>query len=174
MPKKTVEVATIEELFSSSTDGSIPVLLDIEHQDIIWQDADLEQDNGHLRLINAPYSVRYEGKKYLPSYFEFSMPSEDGKTISSTSVTISAIDQRIISVIRSVNDKPTVTFHAFFTKKDNLITFSKLFKYKFQMDSVSWNGISAKWNLIFDPTMQLQVPRDVGTSLRCPGVAERS
>lgn len=179
MATKTIESETLEELFSKDTDGSIPVLMDIEHEDINWGNikdkdgslGDLEQENGHLRLINASYSVKYQGKKYLPAYFAFTMPSEDGKTVGQTSVTISAIDQRIIKIIRSIENKPTVTFVALFSRKDSTVSFSKLYKYSFEMDSVTWDGVSAKWNLIFDPAMQLQVPRDKATNIRCPSVS---
>ena len=178
MSTKTIEAVTLEELFKESTDGSIPVLMDIEHEGINWGETnrddgtkgDLEQENGHLRLINANYSVKYEGKRYLPSYFSFTMPSEDGKTIGQTSVTISAIDQRIINIIRSIEDKPKATFVALFARNDRTVTFSKLYKYTFEMGSVTWDGVSAKWNLVFDPAMQLQVPRDKATPMRCPAV----
>ena len=182
MTTKTIEATTLEELFKRETDGSIPVLMDIEHDDIDWGEiersdgtvGDLEQENGHLRLINAPYSVKYQDKKYLPAYFSFTMPTEDGKSIGQTSVTISAIDQRIINVIRSIDDKPTATFVALFARNDSTISFSKLYKYVFEMDSVTWDGVSAKWNLIFDPAMQVQVPRDTATTLRCPSVSTSS
>lgn len=177
---KTIEYTTLEELFNTDTDGSFPLLMDIEHESINWEGTtseidvtDLEQDNCHLRLINAPYAVKYQGKKYLPAYFAFTPPSVDGKTIGSTSVTISAIDQRVIKIIRAIDNKPKATFVALFSKKDSVITFSKLYRYIFEMNAVSWDGVSAKWNLVFDPAMQLQVPRDKGTNLRCPAVLQK-
>ncbi|MBQ0111955.1 MAG: hypothetical protein KBT03_02385 [Bacteroidales bacterium] len=170
MEGKHLETITLEELFQQNTDGNLPFLMDIEHDDIEWEDDALGQDKGHLRLINDSVTVKYQGNKYLPSFFSFVMPSEDGKTVGNTSVTISAIDQRIIKVIRNIKDKPKVTFVALFARKDNTVVFSKLFKYTFEMNSVSWDGVSAKWNLVFDPAMQLQVPRDKATLIRCPSV----
>ena len=172
--EKKIESITIEELMRPNTDGSIPVLIDVQHKDISWAENTAnyagEQENGHLRLINANYPVRYNGHKYMPSVFSFTMPSEDGVKVSSTTITISAVDRRVIEIIRSVKTKPRAIIEAFFVKDDNIVTFSKLYKYEFEMSSVSWDGISAKWNLEFDPVMQLNIPRDLATSARCPAV----
>ena len=174
MQEKQIEAITVEELLKPQTDGTIPVLIDIRHEDIVWAENTKEysgdQENGHLRLINANYPVMYNGHKYMPSVFSFTMPSEDGRKVGSTNITISAIDKRIIEIIRSVSTKPKAVIEAFFTRQGNEVLFSKLYKYEFEMDSVSWNGVSAKWTLIFDPTMQLNVPRDLATQSRCPSV----
>lgn len=178
---KSFEQATIEELLAEKTDGSFPVLIDIQHDDIVWAENTNsytgDQENGHLRLINANYSVMYKGDnseahRYLPCAFTFTLPEENGKKVGTTSIQISAIDKRIIEVIRSVSTKPKAVIEAFFVRNDNSITFSKLYKYQFEMDSVSWDGVSAKWNLVFDPTMQLNIPRDLATQTRCPAVVE--
>lgn len=178
---KNFEQATIEELLAEKTDGSFPVLIDIQHDEIVWAENTSsytgDQENGHLRLINANYSVMYKGDsleahRYLPCAFTFTLPEENGKKVGTTSIQISAIDKRIIEVIRSVSTKPKAVIEAFFVRNDNSITFSKLYKYQFEMDSVSWDGVSAKWNLVFDPTMQLNIPRDLATQTRCPAVVE--
>lgn len=167
--KKNIDTLTIKELFSSKTDGSIPVLLDIQHDEIVWQDADTEQERGHLRLINSTTAVRYAGHKYLPAYFSYVMPKEDGSTIGNTSITISSIDRRVIEVIRSINSNPMCTIEAFYTKlSDSEFMFSKLNHYDFEMTSVSWDDTTAKWSLVFDPASQINIPIDLGTKTRCP------
>ena len=179
--EKIFDSITVDELFSTHTSGSFPVLIDIQSDDIVWADNDGEtvgdQENGHLRLINANYSVMYKGDndkahRYMPCSFTFSMPEENGKKVGSTSISISAIDQRIIEVIRLVENKPIAVIEAFFAKKDNTITFAKLYKYVFEMSGVTWDGVTAKWNLTFDPAMQLNVPRDLATKSRCPAVVD--
>lgn len=180
--EKVFETATIEELLGQNTDGSIPVLIDIQHDDITWSentsDYTGDQENGHLRLINANFPVMYKGDsgtahRYMPSVFKFTLPSENGKEVGSTSITISAIDQRVIEVIRSVSTKPKAVIEAFFMRSDDTIMFSRLYRYEFEMNSVSWDGVSAKWNLVFDPAMQLNVPRDLATQARCPAVVQQ-
>lgn len=172
MPQgKKIESITIKELFDNPSDGNIPVLLDIQHEGIVWTDNSNEQENGHLRLINNNVQVVYQGKTYLPAAFSFTLPEEDGKKVGDTSISITAIDQRIINLIRSINSKPRCTFDAFYTKyNETQLMFQKLYHYNFEMDSVTWDGITAKWKLIFDPAMKLKIPVDVATINRCPSV----
>lgn len=76
---KNIENWTIKELFSQSTGGTIPILIDIQHEKIVWNDNSMDQENGHLRLINDSTPIVYQGKKYLSAYFAFKPPMEDGK-----------------------------------------------------------------------------------------------
>lgn len=169
MPKN-IESITMSELFDRASDGNIPILVDIQHGNIMWED-NIEQENGHLRLVNNNAKVKYQGKTYYPAYFSFITPSEDGQKVGNTSVTISAIDQRIIEVIRSIKSAPKCVFEAFYTRlTDTQIVFSKLYYYEFQMDSATWDGITAKWNLVFDSAAQLNVPRVLATVNRCPSI----
>lgn len=167
---KTIESTTLTELFKERTDGTFPVLAEIYHKNIKWAEGDTEQDNGYLRLINENFPVIYEGKKYMPSYFSFIMPSIENDKIGSTSITVSAIDKRMVEIIRSITEKPIITLKAFFAKKDDTIYFSKIYEYKFEMSNCTWDGVTAKWTLTFDPTMQLNVPRDLATVNRCPSI----
>lgn len=168
---------TLKELMSSSTVGTFPVLIDIQSEQIQWNydrsetDPRHRQEHGHLRLINSNAAVVYNGCLYEPAVFNCELPSEDGSKVGNTSITISAVDQRIIQVIRSITSKPTAYIESFFTKiSDTQYVFSKMYHYEFQMTSVTWDRVSAKWNLVFDPSMQVNVPRDTGTALRCPAI----
>lgn len=169
MSGRKIETMTAEELLRPATGGSFPILVDIQHTEIVWTDGSDDQEDGHLRLINANFPVRYSGHYYLPCVFKFTMPSEDGKKVGSTDITISAIDKRIIEIIRSINSKPKAVIEAFFTKYDSTVYFSRLYKYEFEMTNCIWDGATAKWTLVFDPTMQLNVPRDLASQARCPG-----
>lgn len=175
MPQgRNIESTTLEELFSSSTSGSLPILIDIRHDALKWQDKSLEQEDKHMRLINAPTAVRYNGKKYLPAVFSYTLPTEDGTKIGNTSITISAIDRRVVELIRSIKTYPIAVIEAFFTKIDgNSYAFSRLYHYEFQMRDVTWDDSTAKWNLVFDPVMQMNVPKDLGTKSRNPGVLQQ-
>lgn len=173
MPKN-IQTTTLAELFDRASDGNIPVLVDIQHEGIIWADDEPEQENGHLRLVNNNAKVKYNGKTYYPAYFSFRLPSEDGQKVGNTSVTISAIDQRVIELIRSIGSMPRCVFEAFYSRINGTqIAFSRLYHYEFLMDSVVWDGVTAKWNLVFDPAMQLNVPRDLATVNRCPSVTRQ-
>jgi len=175
---KNIPIVTIKELMDQSSSACLPILVDIQHPSIVWADGD-DQENGHLRLINDSVAIKYKGddteaKTYYPASFEFTLPSEDGKTVGNTKVTISAIDQRVIKIIRSIDSKAKARFVAFFAKQESNYYFQKLYNYEFEMQGVDWNGITANWNLVFDPVMKLNVPRDLGTSRRFPSVNENN
>lgn len=169
MPGRKIEAVAAEELLRPQTDGSIPVLVDVQHPGIVWKDGSGDQENGHLRLINANFPVKYSGHYYMPCVFKFTMPSEDGKKVGSTDITISAIDRRIIEIIRSVSSNPRAVIEAFFTKSGSTVYFSRLYRFEFEMSDCTWDGATARWSLTFDPSMQLNVPRDYASAGRCPG-----
>lgn len=170
-----IETVTLEELFSQDTSGAIPILADVVHENIIWKDDSYEQENHHLRLINDTTAVKYKGHVYMPAYFGFVTPQEDGKKIGNTTITISAIDQRIIEVIRSITENPPrLIIETFFCKtkinERTAFQFSSLGRYEFRMTNVRWNETTAQWDLVFDPAMQLNVPVDTANEIRCPAV----
>lgn len=172
---KNIDSMTIEELYSQDTASSIPILLTIRHGGIVWTDNSGAQENGFLRLINSNVPVIYEDKKYLPANFIFELPSEDGKKVGDTKISISAIDQRIIEVIRSIDSNPIAEITAVFQYiSETEITFKKLYNYRFEMQSVEWNGVSAQWKLMFDPAMNVNIPADLATSIRCPSAYEQN
>ena len=174
---KTITVATLKELFEENSSGVIPILADVQHDGIVWTDNSYEQEDHHLRLINDTCAVKYNGHKYLPSNFSFTMPEENGKKIGSTTITISAIDQRITEIIRSITEKaPKLVIESFFVKRDvdgnTAYAFSKMCHYEFEMTNVRWDSLNAQWDLVFDSTMQLNVPLDEANDLRCPAINE--
>lgn len=172
MPQgRNIESTTLEELFSSSTAGSLPILIDIRHDALKWKDSSLEQEDRHMRLINAPTAVRYNGHKYLPAVFGYTMPTEDGTKVGNSTITISAIDQRVVELIRSIRTPPVAVIEAFFTKPtEDSFAFSRLYHYEFEMRDVTWDATTAKWILVFDPVMQINVPKDLATRSRVPAV----
>ena len=40
------------------------------------------------------------------------------------------------------------------------------------MGSVQWDGVTAKWNLMFDSAMNQNMPVDLATESRCPAAYE--
>lgn len=170
---KNINVLTLEELYGSSLEGNIPILLTIKHDAISWDTNNEDYEEGVLRLIGSNTAVRYKGKKYFPCHFDFTPPSEDGQKVANTSLSISAIDRTIIEVVRKLRSNPIADIDCFYTKiSDTEFVFSKLYQYTFEMSDVTWDEKLLKWSLIFDPVSQSNVPRALGTIQRCPGVNE--
>lgn len=170
---KNINTITLEELYGTSLEGSLPVLLTIKHDAITWKDKNSDYEDGCIRFIGSNTSVRYKGKKYFPCNFVYSPPSEDGQKIGNASIEISAIDRSIIEVVRKLRSNPTATIDCFFAKiSDTEFLFSKICHYTYEMSDVSWDPKTLKWTLLFDPVSQTNVPRGLGTIQRCPGVNE--
>lgn len=174
MPKN-IEASTLEELFAQNTDGCLPILVEIQDDNIIWQTKDAYDEDGYLRLVSGNIPVMYEGKRYRPSVFTFEQPSEDGKKVGNTNISICAVDKRIIEIIEQIETRPKVEIVAAYCKaSDEEIIFTKLYHYRFTMGQVQWDGITAKWSLTFDTAMEQNAPVDLATEARCPAAYEQS
>ena len=119
MNNKNIQTIAMEEIWKSQSDGYLPVLLEIYNPDIVWNDESLKQENGYLRLISDSNGCVYKGNYYLPSVFEFSMPEEDGKKIGNSTLTVSAIDSRVIKLLRSIEIMCEIIIIATFVKNDS-------------------------------------------------------
>ena len=172
MPKN-IEAATLEDLFSKDLQGYLPILVDIEDDGIIWETKDAYDEDGHLRLVSGNVPIMYEGKKFRPAVFTFEQPQEDGTKVGNTSITISAIDKRVVEIIEQIENPPIVNVVAAYAKiNEEEVAFSKIYHYRFQMGSVQWDGVTAKWNLMFDSAMNQNMPVDLATESRCPAAYE--
>lgn len=180
--KRNIQAQTFTAISQKSDSIVLPILLDVYHPSIIWAEDDIEQDNGHLRLVNDVIALRYKGdekepKVYMPCKFEYKPPKEDGKKKNTASISISCIDQRMIEVIRSVPEGlkcNVVALYSKITDDDGKVKyiFQKMGTYDFSMYSCQWNGVTATWSLDPDETMEYSVPRDVGSPFRIPSVIE--
>lgn len=179
-PQRDISTVFMDDAASRNSSLFLPVLVDIKHPAITWGESDLEQTDGHLRLVNDTRGIKYKGNDderhyYAPCNFTCTMPKEDGKKKSNAKITISCIDQRMIEVIRSIDENLSCSIVAFFGKKTNedgtvRYIFSKLSGKDFEMGDVSWNETSAQWTLDPDKIMNLNIPRDKGSIFRNPAV----
>lgn len=172
---KNINSVTLKELFNEDTSGVFPLLADIQHDNIIWHDDSMEQEDGHFRIINDNAAVKYKGQRFIPCNFSFTFPSEDGKKIGNTTITVSAIDQRIIEIVRSINNIPPVlvikSVYVRRTIEDKIAyEFHDLAEYRFKMNNCRWSESTAQWDLVFDSSMQINVPIDMGTEFRNPAI----
>ena len=179
-PQRGISTVVAEEAAERNSPTFLPVLIDIKHPAITWGDSDEEQTDGHLRLVNDTVGIKYKGNDaerhyYAPCNFSITMPKEDGKKKSNAKISVSCIDQRMVEVIRSIDENLTCSIVAFYGKKTNdngtvSYIFSKLAGKDFEMSDVSWEGTTAQWTLDPDKIMALNIPRDKGSIFRNPSV----
>ena len=175
MNEKNIQTVAMEEIWKQETEGHIPVLLEIFNPDIKWNDNSLEQENMYLRVIDDSNPVVYKGKKYLPARFDYTPPEENGKTIGQASITLSAIDDRVVQMLRSIELQCDITVMAMFAKKvtsDNSVTykFFPLDNLRAKLPSASYSRITAQLSLAFKDVLKLNVPRDKATKNQLPSV----
>ena len=175
MNNRTIQTVAVEELWKQNTDGHIPVLLEVFNPDIKWNDSSMEQENMYLRVINDSNPVVYKGKRYLPAFFEFTPPEENGKTVGQASITISSIDSRVVQLLRSIELQCKVTVNAVFAKRKegndkDVYRFYPLDNLVAQLPSASYNKVTAQLNLAFKDVLKLNVPRDKATKNQLPSV----
>lgn len=182
MPRRNISTITFNEMTQKSQNAFLPILIDIKHTGIVWTDKSFNQENGHLRLICDTRGVKYKGddttaKYYAPCTFLYKKPKEDGKTKNKASISVSCVDTRLIEVIRSITENLTCKIVGMYTKIDSnngaqKYVFSKLYGKEFFMSNVTWDGISAQWDLDPDSIMDLSAPRDKGSVYRLPAIME--
>jgi len=187
-PKRPLNEVVLDEIAQQNQPVFLPILIDIRHNKITWSDAGLpgmpRQEDGHLRLVNNIQGLMYKGDDreahyYAPCSFAFKPGKEDGKSKSNATIGISAVDYRIIEVIREVDENLTCQIVAMFSKIVNsegrtAYTFSKLYGKLFEMTSVSWDGVTASWQLDPDSTLDMNAPRDKGSYFRFPAIMKDS
>ncbi len=176
---KNIQTVAMEELWKDDTDGHIPVLMEIFNPDIKWSDEKSEQENMYLRVIDDSNPVIYKGKKYLPCKFNYTPPEENGKNIGQASITLSAIDTRIVELLRSCQLECEVTVVAAFAKKVTVnenneerttYRFYPLDELKAKMQTASYSRTTAQLNLVYNDVLKLNVPRNIATKDKLPAV----
>lgn len=180
---KNINVVAMEELWKDDTDGHIPVLMEIFNPDLKWADGTEDQENMYLRVIDDSNPVMYKGKKYLPCKFIYTPPEENGKNVGQASITISAIDTRIVEMLRSCQVACDVTVVAAFAKQTtvneggNEVTTYKFYpldELKAKMDSATYSRTTAQLNLVYKDVLKLNVPRNIATKDKLPSVNENA
>lgn len=173
MNNRTIQTVALEEIYKQNVDGNFPVLLEIYNPDIKWGDDELEQENMYLRIINDTNPVVYKGKHYLPSQFVFTPPTEDGKTVGESSITMSAIDSRIVQMLRSIEIPCKITITAAFAKKDSTYMFYPFDNFKATIPSANYDRTQTNFTLTWKNVMNLQVPRNKATKDQLPSIGEK-
>ena len=153
----------IQQLFRRQTTAAFPIFLEIEHAIF---------PNGILRIVNFHTSLTFNGNVYAAAGFEFTPPKQGDKTVGNAQVVISAIDQTVIQKIREMNSRAKATTVAsFYIDEGGSVIIEPMEEWTFTLGKVSWNEISATWEMIFDERMDRVVPVHRMNQVNCAGAS---
>jgi len=176
---RNIQSYVLSELCKQRVNGYLPVLLEIYNEELVWGDNSYEQENMYLRVVNDSQAVKYQGKKYIPCAFEMTMPEEDGKTLKPISLTVSAIDSRMIQLLRMTALKSEVTIKSCFMKETEeteggktktKYKFYPLANYKMKVKGANCTRVSATLTLEVEDILSLQASRDKATKDKFPAL----
>lgn len=176
---RNIQSFVLSELCKQNIGGTLPVLVEIYNEELYWGDNSYEQENCYLRVVNDSQSVRYGGKRYIPCAFDMELPEEDGKTLKPITLTVSAIDSRMIQLLRSTALKSTVSVKACFAKETTetdggrtktRFAFYPLADYKFRVKGANCTRLTATLTLEVEDIMSLQAGRDKATQEKFPAL----
>lgn len=170
MNGKNIQTVALEEIWQKNIDGFMPVLLEIYNPDLKWADGSTGQDNMYLRVINDSNAVKYRGKQYIPCAFTYTPPEKTGKSIGQAEISISAIDSRVMQMLRSVEVPCEVTVVAGFVKNESTYKFIPLDRLKATVGSASYDRTTARLSLTYKDVLTLNVPKDTVTKDMLPAV----
>lgn len=174
-----LDAETMDELWSSDTSGSLPMLLTVYNPDIFWSEEEKEaygQRDGYVNFISDNMVVKYKNETWLPCAFTFNPPEKNGKTIGSASVSISALDVRVKKLLQIIKLPSELTIVALFSKTNNeenhtIYRFKEISTIKFNIVSASCNQTVATFNLAPDLGLQQNIPYDTALPNRVPAGA---
>lgn len=154
----------LQQMYRLSTSAMFPALLDITYVE--------DSVTKHLRLVNNDEDMVYDGNTYSWASFKYTPPSYSDKKIGDGTISISSVDQSIVSIIRGISTRATASVvAAFYYDEAGTLYFEGIEEWVFELSQVNWNGAVATWTMEYDNRMSIRVPCDKMTAQKCPGVA---
>ena len=145
MSRSWTATAIQQELFKSQSGMCLPFLIQISHAS--WN------SGTPYYFVNNTESVTYDGNTYLPFPFSFDPPDETDSGITNARLTIDAVDQSIIEMIRTVPSAPTVTIIAAYIYD----TIEELVPWTFTFRNVQYQAETVSGELIYEDRLQNQL-----------------
>lgn len=148
---------TYKDLSKKFLAGSTPILIEISHKDL----------SDHIYLTDNNKAIEFEGNTYLPSTIKAQLPENSSETTGSARVSISAVDQRMTELVRSISTPPTLKIVACYYENGII---SKLDGYVFSLTNITINSISMSADLTNDLMLDYSFPNGESNSITTPGI----
>lgn len=149
------------ELFKRSSSMLLPVLMQLDHSTF----------DDPVSLVNNTEAIVYGGATYLPFAFRFDPPDETATTLTNARLTIDAVDQSILALLRGLPSSPTVTMKAvFYYDETGTIQTEQLAAWEFSVANLSYNVDTISCDLIYEDRWQNQMGAVEITPYTMPGL----
>lgn len=160
----TPSIKALQQIYKLATTAMFPALLKITYV--------IDGETNYLRLVNNKVDMIFNGETYKAYSFEYEAPKQSDSRMGNGSLSISCIDQEVIRIIRSITNRARAEIvAAFYFAEDGTTYFEGIEEWKFDLASVTWDGLVATWQMIYDDRMSIIVPCAKMSAQRCPGVA---
>ncbi|MDR2426475.1 MAG: DUF1833 domain-containing protein [Endomicrobium sp.] len=153
-----ISKALLAKLFKKRVPGMVPILLKISHDSL----------SNPLFLTDNNEPLVYESETYQPASFIFTFPEQSKDSVGLAKITMGAVDQTLINLIRNLTSPLQIRFAAEYYEDGN---FSRLDGFSFQLINVSWNALTFSGDLAFKSLLDMDFPSGEFSSITTPGVA---
>lgn len=158
---RSLSTAAKTALFSADTTVVLPILIEISHT--------YEGASSPIYLACNNETITYDGHDYLPFAFKFSLPAETRDGLSNARLTIDAVDQSIIEVIREITVAPVVTVRAMLCPTEGGDP-EELVPWRFVLRNVTFDANTISGELIYEDLLVNQMGPLEFTAEVAPGV----
>lgn len=143
-------------LYQEEMDEAIIVLLTISHDDL----------TNPIRVCSDNVDVESNGNTFIAFPFEIELPQNAGDEAPRAKLQIDNVDRSIITIIRSITTKPTVTIEI--VRSGDLDTIENTFP-DFSLQDVTYDALTVSGILTLEEFLYEPYPADIFDPARFPG-----
>ena len=167
MSRATISAAAKLAMQAAQTFAQTPTLLEIYSAEAAFATL-VGADT--IYFCNNTESITYSGHVYLPFPFSIQYPGETDDSITNARITISAVDQLVISAIRILVNSPTIRAHAMFFPNDGVGDFEEMVPWEYSLKAVTYDVNSVSGDLIYEDRLDNQMGPVRATAQNAPGL----
>jgi hypothetical protein len=109
-----------------------------------------------IRIVGDNQGITVDGNWYDPFPFEYELPSNESGMVESLIVKVVNVSREIVSLIRSVNTKPSATFRLIM-RSDPTVNLGK--DYEMDIRAASWDALMIELTLSRSKNLSVNFPR---------------
>lgn len=153
---RTLSIAAIRAMLSSSTGDVFLALLTIEHPTITT-----------VRVVDNTESITSRGHTYAPFPFGLVLPEDSDQGVARAQLQISNVSRELVDEIRSLTEPASVTLEIIRAEDPDLV---EVGPFVFDLKNASYTVDAVTAELGYEPVRELGFPAGSFTPDRFPGL----